>query len=433
MDSINLTNEFLFTVLIFAFILCAFCAASETGIMSLNRYRLKHLTKTEPFARRISKLLEHPDRLLGVILIGNTFATAISASVANQLAERAWGEIGVFVAPLIVTLSLLVFAEVMPKTVAALKPESTARFVSIPLKLMLIILYPLVWMASGLSSAILRLFGFKTIPKTTDSVTSDELRTIVNEASSFIPSRHQAMLLSILDLENVRVEHIMIPRNEVMGINLDDDKDIIITKLKDVQHTLLPVYRSDLDNVQGILHTRNIVKILTQRELNEQTLVDAMEEPYFVPEGTSLHTQLLNFQQNKRRMALVVDEYGDVLGLVTLEDILEEIVGEFTTDVATTGPDVQPQEDGTFLVDGGSSVRELNRSQQWELPTDGPTTLNGLIIETLESIPAEGICVLIAGYPIEVVQMKDNTVKVARIKPKPHHEYNALTGENQPR
>lgn len=418
MNSIDLSDELLFSLLVFAVLLCAFCAASETGILSLNRFRLKHLVKTEPYARRITKLLQHPDRLLGVILIGSTFATAISASIANQIAEHFWGELGVIISPIIVTLFLLVFAEVMPKTVAALRPEQTSRFVSLPLQVMQWLLYPLVWAAAAISSTLLGLFGLKTSIKPTDSVTADELRTIVSEAGNFIPSNHQSMLLSILDLENVRVEHIMIPRNEVVGIDLDDDKNEIISKLKDLQHTLLPVYRSDLDNVQGILHTRNIVKILAQRELNEQGLLSVMEEPYFVPEGTSLHTQLLNFQKNKRRMALVVDEYGDVLGLVTLEDILEEIVGQFTTEARTEIPEVQPQEDGSFLVDGGISVRDLNRMQQWELPTDGPTTLNGLIIETLEFIPPEGTCVLIAGHPIEVVQLKENAIKLARIGPK---------------
>jgi Mg2+/Co2+ transporter CorB len=418
LSSFQLSDEFLFALLVFAVLLCAFCAASETGILSLNRFRLKHLTKTEPYARRITKLLQHPDRLLGVILIGSTFATAISATVANQIAEHIWGELGVIIAPIIVTLFLLVFAEVMPKTVAALKPEQTSRFVSLPLQIMQWFLYPLVWTAAAISSTILRLFGLKTSTKMTHAVTPDELRTIVNEAGHFIPSNHQSMLLSILDLENVRVEHIMIPRNEVVGIDLDDDKSEIIARLKDLQHTLLPVYRSDLDNVQGILHTRNIVKILAQRELNESGLLGVMEDPYFVPKGTSLHTQLLNFQKNKRRMGLVVDEYGDVLGLVTLEDILEEIVGQFTTEAETEVPEIQPQEDGTFLIDGGISVRDLNRLQQWDLPTDGPTTLNGLIIEKLEAIPPEGTCVLIAGHPIEVVQVKENTIKIARISPK---------------
>ena len=417
MKTIELSDGLLLTLLILAFLLCAFCAASETGIMALNRYRLKHLAKTENYARRLIKLLAHPDRLLGVILIGNTFATAIAASIANQIADHLLGEIGIIIAPMVVTLLLLVFAEVMPKTVAAIKPEKTARFVCYPLQIMLWILYPLVWLASSFSSAVLKLFGIHTKAKTVDPVTREELRTIVHEASGYIPGQHQSMLLSILDLERLRVEHIMIPRNEVVGIDLEDNKEEIIEKLKSVQHTLLPVYRSDLDNVQGILHTRNLLKMLMQNDLNEKALLSVMDEPYFVPEGTSLHTQLLNFQQNKRRMGLVVDEYGDVLGLLTLEDILEEIVGEYTTEVEADAPEIQPQSDGSYLVDGGISIRDLNRALHWDLPTQGPTTLNGLITETLETLPVEGLCVLLAKHPVEVVKMKDNTVKLARIFP----------------
>lgn len=412
------SDTFLLSILLFSFFLCAFCAGAETGLMSLNRYRLKHLTKTDPKAQRISRLLAHPDRLLGVILIGSTFATAIGASVANQLAERAWGEMGIFIGPILLTLAFLIFAEVMPKTLAAIKPEATSRFVSPLLQIMLVCLYPLVWMASTVSNAILRMFGVMVSARSADSLTSEELRTVVNEASGLIPSRHQTMLLSILDLEKVRVDHIMVPRNEVVGIDLDDDIKTIMNDLKNIEHTLLPVYRSDLDNVVGILHTRNLVKIFSQGDINEQALMEAMEEPYFVPEGTSLHTQLLNFQHNKRRMALVVDEYGDVLGLVALEDILEEIVGEFTTDVASSLPDVKPLDDGTFLVEGSASIRDLNRAQHWELPTDGPATLNGLIIETLETLPQEGLSVMIAGYPVEIVMVKDNMVKVAKISPR---------------
>jgi Mg2+/Co2+ transporter CorB len=417
LKTFELSDGLLLALLMFAVLLCAFCAASETGIMTLNRYRLKHLAKTENYARRITKLLAYPDRLLGVILIGNTFATAISASIANQIADHLLGEIGIIIAPMVVTLFLLVFAEVMPKTVAALKPEGTARFVCYPLQAMLWILYPLVWLASSFSNAILRLFGIHARAKSVDPVTREELRTIVHEASGYIPGRHQSMLLSILDLERVRVEHIMIPRNEVVGIDLENSQDDIIQQLKEVQHTLLPVYRSDLDNVQGIFHTRNIIKILAQNDLNEEALLSVMDEPYFVPEGTSLHTQLLNFQQNKRRMGLVVDEYGDVLGLLTLEDILEEIVGEYTTEVKADAPAIQPQSDGTYLVDGGISIRDLNRALHWDLPTHGPTTLNGLITETLETLPVAGLCVLIAKHPVEVIQMKDNTVKIARIAP----------------
>ncbi len=416
------TDAFLYTLLACSFILCAFCAASETGLMSLNRYRLKHMAKTDPKAKRISQLLAQPDRLLGVILIGNTFATALGSSISNELAGRRFGDIGVLISPLIFTFFLLVIAESSPKTLAALKPEATARFVAPALKFMLWLLYPLVYITTVLSNALLRAFGIKVSERGVDSLTTEELRTVFHEAAGLIPTRHQNMLLSILDLEKVRVDHIMVPRNEVVGIDLDDDPDTIISNLTNTEHTLLPVYRSDLDNVLGILHTRKLAKILQSFNgpggFNEKAILDNVDETYFVPEGTSLHMQLLNFQKQKRRVALVVDEYGDILGLVTLEDILEEIVGEFTTDAGSTEQEIWPEENGSFLVEGSISVRELNRVQHWNLPTEGPTTLSGLIIETFEALPDEGICVLIAGYPIEVVKMKDNTVKTARISPR---------------
>lgn len=414
----QISLEFLFIALLLAFILCAFCAASETGVMAINRYRLRHKAKTDKSAARISKLLEHPDRLLGVILIGNTFGTAVGSSLANEIGGRFLGESAVFLSPIILTLALLVFSEMMPKTLAAIKPEATANFVSLPLKIMLWFLYPLVWLASSVSNALLRLFGVRVTQKTIDSLTTDELRTVVNEASGLLSVRNQTMLISILDLEKVRVDHIMIPRNEVVGIDLDDDHETIYHKLQTTQHTLLPVYRSDLDNILGILHTRNAVKIVHDRMINEQSLLTIVEEPYFIPEGTTLHTQLLNFQRNKRRMALVVDEYGDVLGLVTLEDILEEIVGEYTTGVETSSRSIVPEENDSFLIEGSMSVRDLNKALHWQLPIEGPTTLSGLIIETLEQIPDPGTCVLIENYPIEIVEMSENKVKLARILPR---------------
>jgi Mg2+/Co2+ transporter CorB len=386
-------------------------------MMSINRYRLKHLAKTDKNAQRISRLLLRPDKLLGAILLANTFGTILASSLANEISGRYLGESAIFLSPVILTIVLLILAEIMPKTLAALKPEATTHFIALPLQWMLRLLYPLIWITSSTSNAILRLFGFKVTAKALDSLNTDELRTVVNEASGLIPSHHQDMLLSILDMEKVRVDHIMIPRNEVVGINIDDPIDIVVNKLKTTQHTLLPVYKSDIDNIQGILHTRNMIKLLTDdiQTLSAQSILSATDEPYFIPEGTTLHTQLLNFQRNKRRMALVVDEYGDVLGLVTLEDILEEIVGEFTTGVASDQEPIRTEEDGSFLVEGGISVRDLNRIQQWALPIDGPTTLSGLIIETLEAIPNPGTSLLIANYPVEIVEMNDNIVKIARI------------------
>lgn len=418
MNTLNISDTLLYTILFFSFILCAFCAASETGLLSLNRYRLRHMAKTNAKARRINQMLSKPDRLLGAILIGNIFATALGSGVSNELGGRYFGNIGVLISPVVFTLLLLIFSESAPKTVAALKPERVSFFVSRPLQIMLWLLYPVVILTTTVSNSLLRLFGVKVTDKIVDSLSTEELRSVVNEASGLIPHHHQSMLLSILDLEKVRVEHIMVPRNEVVGIDLEDDQETIMKKLTEIQHTLLPVYRSDLDNVQGIFHTRNVAKVINASGFNMSALLSSMDEPYFIPEGTSLHMQLVNFQQNKRRVALVVDEYGDVLGLVTLEDILEEIVGEFTTDISSISHEIRPQEDGSFLVDGSLSLRELNRLQNWDFPTEGPTTLNGLILETLETIPEESICVLIAHYPIEVIQVKDNAVKVARIGPR---------------
>lgn len=426
LNHLPISISILFLWLLIAVILCAFCSASETSMMSINRYRLKHLSKTDKSFKRIAELLLHPDRLLGVILIGSTFGTAVSSSITNEISGRYLGENAVLLSPIILTLFLLIFAEIMPKTLAALKPEATARFSSIPLKGMLWFLYPLVWMSTILSNAILRLFGVRISSRALDSLNTEELRTVVHEASGLIPAHHQMMLLSILDMENVRVDHIMIPRNEVIGLNLDDPLENLVAKLKSTQHTLLPVYRSDIDNIQGILHTRNIVNLLAHDHvINEQNIIATMDEPYFIPEGTTLHTQLLNFQRHKRRMALVVDEYGDVLGLVTLEDILEEIVGEFTTGVETGIEPIRSQEDGSFLIDGGMSVRDLNRTQHWTLPIEGPTTLSGLIIEALEAIPTVGTCILVERYPIEVIEMNDNIIKTARISPRlPLHHSN---------
>ncbi len=404
--------------LFFSFALCAFCAASETGLFSLNRYRLRHRAKHDKRAKRLHHLLSHPDKILGAILIGNVFSTAIASTVTHALAVRYWGEAGAIAAPFVLTITLLVFAEVSPKTMAALKPEATAYATAWPLQIMLWILYPVVWIVGSLSTLLLRLFGIAPSPKNShDPLNLEELKTIVNEANALISPYHQDMLLGILNLEKIRVEHIMIPRNDVVGVNLDEP-DKINALLSKPPFTLLPVYRTDLDNVLGILHTRNASHALLHATLpQEGELLSLIEEAYFVPEGTSLYKLLLNFQRDKKRIGLVVDEYGDVLGLVTLDDIVEEIVGDFKPkDI----PDdqISLMEDGTYLVNGSISVRELNKTQNWHLPTDGPNTLSGLITETLEAIPTPKTCLAIKNYQIEIVQMKENTVKTVRIRKK---------------
>jgi Mg2+/Co2+ transporter CorB len=408
----------LFGALIFLIILSAFFSGSETGLVSLNRYRLRHLSKTKHRgAIRASKLLKRPDRLIGLILLGNNFVNILASSIATVIGMRLYGDTGIAMAAGILTLVILIYAEVAPKTLAVLHPERIAFPATLFLQPLLKVLYPLVWLVNTAANAHLRLIGVRVDETKSQALTSEELRMVVTEAGAMIPRRHQTMLTNILDLETVAVDDIMVPRNELVGIDLEDDWDDIVKQLTNSQHTRLPVYRNDINNVIGLLHLRNTLQLLTDKKSTKEDLLPLIRESYFVPEGTPLNTQLLHLQRQKRRIGLVVDEYGDVKGLVTLEDILEEIVGEFTTDPSSHTKDVHPQTDGTYLVDGSANIRELNRVMNWDLPTDGPKTFSGLITEYLESIPEPGTSLMLAGYPIEIVQAKDNVVKTAQINP----------------
>jgi len=404
--------------LVVLIVLSAFFSGSETGMMALNRYRLRHLAKHgHPGARRASALLERPDRLIGVILLGNNFVNILASSLATLIALQVIGEGGIAVAAGLLTLVILVFAEVAPKTLAALHPERIAFPASCVLGPLLKVLYPLVAAVNWLANGLLNLLGVAPRSIDAEQLSSDELRTVVNEAGAMISGRYRRMLVSILDLERVTVDDIMVPRSEINGIDLEDSRQAILEQLTTSPHTLLPLYRGDINDVIGILHMRKVVELLRRDEFDKELIAEYAEEPYFVPAGTPLSTQLLNFQRQRVRLGLVVDEYGDIQGLVTLEDILEEIVGEFTTDFAAASADIHPQEDGTYLVDASISIRDLNRTMSWELPSDGPKTLNGLILEYLESIPEPGTSVLIADYPIEIVQTSENAVRTARINP----------------
>ncbi len=407
----------LFGILFFLILFSGFFSASETSMMAINRYRLRHLVqKKHRGARRVSQLLEQPDRLIGVILLGNNFVNIFASSIATVIAIELMGEAGIAIAAALLTVVILIFSEVAPKTVAALHPERIAFPASLIIKPLLKLSYPLVWMLNCAANSLLKLIGISDQDKDSHHLSPDELRTVVHEAGGLIPQRHQSMLLGILDLEKVTVEDIMVPRNEIIGIDLKAPLDKITEQLATSQHTRLPLYREDIDNVMGMVHLRQLLRLFKHDEFSKEALEKTAHEPYFVPEGTPLNTQLLNFQQHKRRIGLVVNEYGDIQGLVTLEDILEEIVGEFTTDPDSYTPDVQHQKDNTFLVDGSITVRELNREMQWHLPTNGPKTLNGLILEYLEVIPEAGTSLLLEGHPIEIVQMADKAVKTVKIK-----------------
>ncbi|PAU61336.1 HlyC/CorC family transporter [Pseudomonas indica] len=412
----NVHPGFLLGLLVFLLVCSAFFSSSETGMLSLNRYRLKHLAKEgHRGAKRASALLSRPDRLLGTILIGNNFVNILASSIATVLALQLWGEAGIAIATVGLTIALLIFGEITPKTLAALKPESVAYPASLPLLLLLKLFYPLVLALGWVSNGLLRLFGIDPASKGNDALTTEELRSVVRESGHELPLNRQNMLLGILDLEKVTVDDIMIPRSEVTGINLEDDLDDIVTQLRTTTHTRLPVFRNDINQIEGVVHMRQIARLLTHNQLTKESLRAACHEPYFVPENTPLSTQLINFQKQKRRIGIVVDEYGDVLGIVTLEDILEEIVGEFSNQDALRSPDIHPQEDGTQVIDGAAYIREVNKALGWQLPCDGPKTLNGLVTEALENIPDSGVCLKIGPYRLEILQAAENRVKTVRV------------------
>ena len=408
----------LFGMLALLILLSAFFSGSETALMTINRYRLRHMKNCgHAGATRAHNLLKRPDRLIGLILLGNNFVNILASSLATIIAIRMGGEGAIAIAAGLLTLVILIFAEVTPKTLAAVHPEKLAFPAAFIYKPLLKILYPLIWIVNSITNGMLKWFGVSPERIEEQHLSQDELRTVVAEAGAMVPRRHQKMLLSILDLQNETVEDIMIPRNEMDGIDLEDTIDEIVIQLQNGFYTRMVVFDGGIDNLVGVIHIRNAMVALTQGELTKEKIREIAEDPYFIPEGTPLNRQLLNFQREKKGFGLVVDEYGDLLGLVTLADVLEEIVGEFTTDPSDNILDVHPQDDGSFLVAGSAEVRELVKAFDWELSEDGPRTINGLIIEYLETIPQPGTSLLLEGYPIEVLQTHDNAVKMIKIWP----------------
>lgn len=410
------------TVLLVSFLLLiiasAYFSSSETGMMTLNRYRLKHLRRNNhPGATRASKLLESPDKLIGVILIGNNFVNFLAASVASSIAVVILGEPAPLATAVVLTLVVLIFAEVTPKTIAALHPETIAYPSSLILILLLKLLYPVVWMINIVSNGLVRLLGFNSVHDDRhQQLTPEELRTVVYESSGRIPRRRHGMLLNILDLEKVSVDEIMVPKNDIIGVDIEDDLKDILDQISSAHHTRIPVYKQHMDNLLGILHMRSTGKFLRMETLNKAAILQETTDVYYIPESTPLHTQLFNFQKRKLRMAIVVDEFGAVKGMVTLEDILEEIVGEFTTDLTTNSKDIHAQEDGSFLIDGSATIRDINRTLSWELDASGAKTLNGLLMEILESIPDSLVGIKLDGYYAEIVQVKDNVIRTVRMR-----------------
>jgi Mg2+/Co2+ transporter CorB len=397
----------------------AYFSSSETAMMALNRYRLRHLAENDhPGAKRAMALLSRPDRLIGLILLGNNFVNILATQIATILTLHLFGQDGLIFATMALTVVILIFAEVLPKTVAALNPERVAFPSSLLLRPLLWIFYPLVWIINGISNSILDLFNINPQIAGTDPLDREELRTVVKEAGAMIPRKHQQMLFGILDLEKATVEDIMVPRSEIDAIDLEDEWIDIVSQLVASRHTRIPCYRGSLNNIVGILHVRGLTRLLRGLEdfgINEFEAM--LREAYFVPTKTNLHTQLINFQRSRQRLGLAVDEYGDIEGLVTIDDLLEEVVGDFTTDPQNYTRDVYPQSDGTFLVDGAANIREINRAYHWELPENGPKTVNGLILKELEDIPETGTSLRVGNYTIEIVHSTEHVVKNARVTP----------------
>ena len=388
--------------------------------MSLNRYRLKHLAeKNHGGASRALELLGDPNRLISLILLGNNFINILITQLATFIGYRIYGEAGIAIATGVLTLVLLLFAEVTPKTLAAARPETFAFPAAYVYKPLSRLMAPLVWLINWLAKIVLSPFHIRGHVDIGDALTSDELRVAVAETSGLIPDSHRDMLISILDLEKVTVNDIMVPRNEIIGIDLEENWSDTLKQITNLSYTRIPIYSDNIDNLIGLAQLRKILPLLMNDDFSPESLKAITRTSYFIPEGTPLTTQLINFRKNKRRMGFVVDEYGDIQGLVTIEDILEEIVGEFTTDPTALHQDFYQDSDGSFLVDGSTHIRVLNRNLNINLPIEGPKTLNGLILEHMEFIPDSGTSLKIADYPIEVMQVKNNMIKTVRLVPTP--------------
>ena len=405
-------------ILILLILLAAFFSLAETALMAVNRYRLRHKARMKKrYAMRLLQLLKRPDRLLGVILIGSTFTNILASSLATLIAFHFFGDKGALVAAIILTFVVLVFAEITPKTLAALYPDRVSRWVVYPIQIVLKTFYPIVWLVNAITNGLLRLLHIRVTSSAIEPLSREELRSVVYDTTGKISRQYQHMLLSILDLSKLTVDDVMIPRHDIIGIDLDLPWSTVIEQINRFHQEWLPVYRSNINQIVGVLYLRDILRrLLAQNTLSKDTLSQFLQEPYFVPEGTSLNVQLGYFQQSQDKIAFVVDEYGEIQGMLTLNDILEEIVGDFTG--VTTGKRIKAQPDGSYLVDGAMTVREFNRLTDWELPVGGPRTINGVIVEYLEALPHAGTAVLIASYPIEIVQVKDNRVKAARVFPR---------------
>ncbi|WP_418162779.1 HlyC/CorC family transporter [Pantoea vagans] len=417
----NVSTTTLIIILCVMVLVSAWFAGSETGMMTLNRYKLRHQAKNgNRAARRVEKLLRRPDRLLSLVLIGNNLVNILASALATIVGMRIHGDEGVAIATGILTFVVLIFAEVLPKTVAALYPERVAFPSSLLLVPLQYIMLPLVWLLNTITRLLMRIAGIRADGAINSALSKEELRTIVYESRSLMSRRNQDMLLSVLDLEKVSVDDIMVPRNEIVGININDDWKSVVRQLSHSPHGRIVLFRDSLDDCVGMLRVREAWRMMTEKkEFTKETLLRAADEIYYIPEGTPLNTQLVKFQRNKEKAGVVVDEYGDIKGLVTIEDILEEIVGDFTTSMSPSlAEEVMPQNDGSVLIEGSANVREINKAFNWQLPEQEARTINGMLLEALEEIPAIATRVQIGHYNVDILDVQDNMIKQVRITPK---------------
>ena len=407
-------STFWLSVLLFVLILAsAFFSASETSMMALNRYRLKTLSsKNNLQAQRVERLLKNIDYLIGGILLGNNFVNILAASIATLLALKLWGEGSVIIASLALTLVILIFAENTPKTFAAKNPEKIALPASWLLELLIKIFKPLIYLISFISKSILNLLGLKNISK--DILNSEELRMAVVDSKSVLSKNYQNMLLNIIDLEKVKVDDIMIPHHELVSADINNEEELF-EQLKRIQHTRLLIFDGSENNIIGTIHMRDVVNIYAKDEINIAKIKEVIREPYFIPEGTPLSQQLEHFKTQKRRLGIVVDEYGEVQGMVVLDDILEEIVGQFTSSQGESINEMNIQDDGSYLVDPRVSIRELNAELKVKLSFDNAKTLNGLILEHLQSFPQHNVSFKVDSLIVEIVQVNKQGIKLVRI------------------
>ena len=381
-------------------------------MMAINRYRLKHLVKERhKGARRVSKLLQRTDKLLGVILVGNNFVNILASVIATVIAIRLWGDGGIFPVTIIMTVVILIFAEVTPKTIAALKPESVAFPAAVVLKPLANLLKPVISGINLISNSITKILGVNPELESDDNLKPEELKTLLQ--TSGMPEKQQKMLMGIFDMDFLSVNDVMVPRNEIVGIDLDDPLELILKNLQETDFTYTPFYKDSIDNIVGFLTVNRKSDFFSDESIDLEHLLSKLEEPIFIPENTSLNRQLANFQTVDTRVGLIVDEYGDIEGLITLRDILEVIVGEITSG-AIEKMDIMPQTDGSFMIEGNVMIREINSRINWNLPTEGPKTLSGLILETVQSIPETNVGISIGGYRFETILIKDNVVKIAK-------------------